>query len=237
MEILAVVSFLGIWVSLALLVISLIKKKNRKKWASTMGICIVVFLFAATIHGMELNKVDSTDSSDSDTPPAQSAHEIEDQSQQADTEPVEEPEDEQNQGNAIGIDGTVSADCFDLSIVDVKWTTALETSLGTITPDDAEKGLLCIIFSAKNTTDSVQNVASIGFNAYADWKKVIPKVVVGGIDDAVVFVGAVSPGMEIVGHVVWELPLDWEEFQTSYIDAGTAVDSKQHFVIKKSDIE
>ena len=28
---------------------------------------------------------------------------------------------------------------------------------------------------------------------------------------------AVSPGMEIVGHVVWELPLDWEEFQTSYM--------------------
>lgn len=141
------------------------------------------------------------------------------------------------ENNTVGIEGVLSADCFDLSVVDVKWTTALETSLGTITPDDAEKGLLCIIFSAKNTTDSVQNVASIGFNAYADGKKVIPKVVVGGIDDAVVFVGAVSPGMEIVGHVVWELPLDWEEFQTSYIDAGTAVDSKQHFVIKKSDIE
>lgn len=138
--------------------------------------------------------------------------------------------------NSVGLDGVVSADCFDLSIVDVKWTTALETSLGTITPDDASKGLLCIIFSAKNTTDSVQNVASIGFNAYADGEKVIPKAVVGSIDDAVVFVGAVSPGMEIVGHVVWELSADWDEFQTSYIDAGTARDSKQHFIFSKSDI-
>ena len=66
--------------------------------------------------------------------------------------------------------------------------------------------------------------------------KVIPTVVVGSIDDAVVFVGAVSPGMEIVGHVVWELPSDWDEFQTSYIDSGTARDSKQHFTIHREDI-
>lgn len=139
-------------------------------------------------------------------------------------------------GNSVGINGTLNADCFDISIVDVKWSNALETSIGTITPDEDDKGLLCIIFSAKNTTDSVQNVASIGFNAYADGTKVLPKVVVGTVDDAVVFVGAVSSGMEIVGHVVWELPNDWEEFQTSYIDAGTARDSKQHFIIYKDDI-
>ena len=139
--------------------------------------------------------------------------------------------------NSVGLDGVVNADCFDLSIVDVKWTTALETSLGTINPDDSSKGLLCIIFSAKNTTESVQNVAGIGFNAYVDGTKVIPKTVVGSIDDAVVFVGAVSPGMEIVGHVVWELPSDWTEFQTSYIDAGTARDSKQHFIINRDFFE
>ena len=138
--------------------------------------------------------------------------------------------------NSVGINGTLNADCFDISIVDVKWSNALETSIGTITPDEDDKGLLCIIFSAKNTTDSVQNVASIGFNAYADGTKVLPKVVVGTVDDAVVFVGAVSSGMDIVGHVVWELPNDWEEFQTSYIDAGTARDSKQHFIIYKDDI-
>ena len=138
--------------------------------------------------------------------------------------------------NSVGIDGTLNADRFDLSIVDIKWTTALETSLGTIEPEDSGKGLLCVIFSAKNTTENVQNVANIGFNAYADGRKVLPKVVVGTVDDAVVFVGAVSPGMEIVGHVVWELPDDWEEFQTSYIDLGSARDSKQHFTIHREDI-
>lgn len=161
--------------------------------------------------------------------PSNAGSDIPPQSTATQTSPVDE--------NSVGLDGVVSADCFDLSIVDVKWTTALETSLGTIEPDDASNGLLCIIFSAKNTTDSVQNVASIGFNAYADGKKVIPKVVVGSIDDAVVFVGAVSPGMEIVGHVVWELPSDWEEFQTSYIDSGTARDSKQHFTISRDFFE
>lgn len=138
--------------------------------------------------------------------------------------------------NSVGIDATLNADRFDLSIVDIKWTTALETSLGTIEPEDSGKGLLCVIFSAKNTTENVQNVANIGFNAYADGRKVLPKVVVGTVDDAVVFVGAVSPGMEIVGHVVWELPDDWEEFQTSYIDLGSARDSKQHFTIHREDI-
>lgn len=161
--------------------------------------------------------------------PSNAGSDIPPQSTDTQTSPVDK--------NSVGLDGVVSADCFDISIVDVKWTTALETSLGTIEPDDASNGLLCIIFSAKNTTDSVQNVASIGFNAYADGKKVIPKVVVGSIDDAVVFVGAVSPGMEIVGHVVWELPSDWEEFQTSYIDSGTARDSKQHFTISRDFFE
>lgn len=195
------------------------KRGRRIKGNVTFAAVIVVAIIAAvslTFGG----RSGRPSNAGSDIPP---------QSTATQTSPVDE--------NSVGLDGVVSADCFDISIVDVKWTTALETSLGTIEPDDASNGLLCIIFSAKNTTDSVQNVASIGFNAYTDGKKVIPKVVVGSIDDAVVFVGAVSPGMEIVGHVVWELPSDWEEFQTSYIDSGTARDSKQHFTISRDFFE
>lgn len=195
------------------------KRGRRIKGNVTFAAVIVVAIIAAvslTFGG----RSGRPSNAGSDIPP---------QSTATQTSPVDE--------NSVGLDGVVSADCFDISIVDVKWTTALETSLGTIEPDDASNGLLCIIFSAKNTTDSVQNVASIGFNAYTDGKKVIPKVVVGSIDDAVVFVGAVSPGMEIVGHVVWELPSDWEEFQTSYIDSRTARDSKQHFTISRDFFE
>lgn len=137
---------------------------------------------------------------------------------------------------SVGIDGTIHGDCFDISIADIKWTNTLETSIGTVTPEDTEKSLLCITFLAKNITDSTENVANIGFNAYVDGKKVLPKVVVGSVDGAMVFVGAVSSGMELVGFSVWELPTDWKEFQTSYIDAGTAVESEQYFVISREDI-
>ena len=81
-----------------------------------------------------------------------------------------------------------------------------------------------------------KNVASAGFNAYVDGKKILPRVVVGSVNDKMVFVGAVSSGMELVGYSVWELPTDWKEFQTSYIDAGTALESEQHFLICKEDI-
>lgn len=141
---------------------------------------------------------------------------------------------------SVGLNGTVKGDHFDLSIVDVKCTDALENLIGTITttvtPEGKDKTLLCVTFSAKNTTDSTQNVANAGFNAYADGKKVLPKAVSGKIDDAMPFVGAVSSGMEMVGYSVWELPKDWQEFKTSYIDAGTGVESKQHFVIHREDI-
>lgn len=138
---------------------------------------------------------------------------------------------------SVGLDGTVVGDCFDLSIVDVKWTDALQTSIATVTPQKEGTKLLCIIFSAKNTTDSTQNVANACFNAYVDGAKVLPNVVLGNIDDAMVLVGAVSPEMEMIGYSVWELPEDWQEFQASYIDAGTGVESKQHFVIHREDIK
>ena len=211
--ILGLLSILGFFVSFLLFVVAFLRKKAKKKWAINMAVFFAVFLFAISWPSEQANTENNTSSQPAD-----------------DSKQLETTE------QSVGIDGVLKGDCFDISVVDIKWTDALETSLGTIEPDDASNGLLCIIFSAKNTMDSVQNVASIGFNAYADGKKVIPKVVVGSIDDAVVFVGAVSPGMEIVGHVVWELPSDWDEFQTSYIDAGTAVESKQHFVICKEDI-
>lgn len=136
----------------------------------------------------------------------------------------------------IGLDGTLHAEDFDISIKDIKWTDALETSVGTFTPDEEGKKLLCIIFSAKNTTDTTQNVANANFNAYIDGKKILPKVVTGYIDEAVVLVGAVSSGMEMVGYSVWELPENWEEFQTSYI-SGLGIESKQHFVFHREDIQ
>lgn len=217
--ILGIAAVLGFVVSLIFLVLSIARRRNdKKKWIINLIICLAVFLFCVSIPTPPTDDIEDREQSGNP-----------EQSEQAIPNASEDPK-------AVGIDGTVDADCFDISIVDIKWTAELETSLGTITPDDPNNGLLCIIFSAKNTTDDIQNVASVGFNSYVDGTKTIPKVVVGSIDNAIVFVGAVSPSMEIIGHVVWELPNNWEEFQTSYIDSGTAIDSEQYFMIQKSDI-
>lgn len=228
--ILGLASILGFFVSLVLLIVSVVRKRNeKKKWMINLIACFAVFLFCVSMP---------TASTDNDEIKQQSTNQEQQDSmsvqhEQTQASASEEPEAD---SSIVGIDGTLSTDCFDISIVDAKWTTELSTSLGSIKPDDPKKGLLCVIFSAKNTTDSVKNVADSGFNAYVDGTKVIPKVALGKIDDAIVFVGAVSPGMDIVGHVVWELPLDWNEFQTSYIDSSTAKDSEQRFMVTKGDL-
>lgn len=135
--------------------------------------------------------------------------------------------------NSVGLDGTISGDCFDISIVDVKWTDALETSLYTVTPEKDGNKLLCLIFSAKNTTDETYNLGS--FNAYVDKQATLPTSVIGGIDDAMIFVGAVASGMEMRAYSVWELPGDWEEFQLNYFES-TGPECQQYFILHQDDI-
>lgn len=215
--VLGILSVVGILLSLILLVVAIIKKTNNKKrFGISLIACFLVFLFAVSLPEEDTSPV-VTDNI----------------SQNVDPQPVQTEEIDEG---SIGANEILSTDSFDISIVDMKWTNALETSLGTIEPDSTDKGLLCIIFSARNKTDDEQNVAGISLNSYVDGTKVLPKVVAGSIDDAIVFVGAVSPGMEIVGHVVWELPNDWAEFQASYIDDATLRNSEQHFTIYKNDI-
>ncbi len=140
----------------------------------------------------------------------------------------------QDAGDGVfGFRDTLSADYFDLSILDAKWTDSLETEIGIYAPEKDGAKLLCLIFSAKNTADEMKNLGM--FNAYVDGKAVLPTVVAGGIDDAMVFVGAVASGMEMDAYSVWELPNDWEEFQIYYLEADGS-SGEQHFVIHRSDI-
>lgn len=208
---------------------------KKKTILIVIAVIVVVGIIGAAVGGnssdpsetQENSSVSETNSSQSKDSGGKQGEEV--------SSPVDG---EQTAGDetSIGLDGTLHAEDFDISIKDIKWTDALETSIGTFTPDEEGKKLLCIIFSAKNTTDTTQNVANANFNAYIDGKKVLPKVVTGYIDEAMVLVGAVSSGMEMVGYSVWELPENWEEFQTSYL-SGLGVESKQHFVIHKDDIK
>lgn len=139
---------------------------------------------------------------------------------------------EENQ-NIVGFGGTISGDFFDISIEDAKWTDVLETSLYTVAPEKEGNKLLCLIFSAQNTSNETYNLGA--FNAYVDKQAVLPTVVSGEIDGAMVFVGAVASGMEMKAYSVWELPENWEEFQLNYFEA-TGPECQQYFVIHKEDI-
>lgn len=135
---------------------------------------------------------------------------------------------------AIEIGETMSSKFFDISIVDAKWTNTLETSLGTVEPKENGKKLLCLIFSAKNTVDETKNLGM--FSAYVDKQATLQTTVVGGIDNAMVFVGAVASGMEMKAYVVWEIPEGWKELQLNYYEAS-GQECQQHFVIHPEDIK
>lgn len=141
-----------------------------------------------------------------------------------------------NNGKSVGINGTISNDYFDISIVSAKWTDTLETSTIPVTPTIEGHKLLCLTFSATNKTDSTKNVFP-NFDAYVDGRNARQSVALGRVDDEMAFAGAVAFGMTHIGYVIWELPENWSEFQTSYIDARLGGESAQHFVIHPEDIK
>lgn len=153
------------------------------------------------------------------------------------TNPLPTPEIAENDDTVVGFEGTISGKYFDISILDAKWTDALEVDgVGvpmTVTPQKDGTKLLCLIFSAKNTAEEIENLGM--FNAYVDKQTVLPTTFLGKVDDAIVFVGAVESGMEMKAYQVWELPENWEEFQLKYFEA-TGPECAQHFVIHPEDI-
>lgn len=134
--------------------------------------------------------------------------------------------------NHDGSYGAINGKYYNLSVVDVKWTDKLESSLYTVTPKEDGTKLLCLIFSCKNTTDDLKNLG--GLRAYADGKAVLPTSILGKIDDAVAFVGSIHGGMEMRTYSIWELPENCETFQLYYYEADGSEDN-QNVVIHLKD--
>lgn len=153
------------------------------------------------------------------------------------TNPVSTPEITEKDDAVVGFNGTISGEYFDISILDAKWTDALELDMGgvpiTATPQKEGTKLLCLIFSAKNTTEETENTGM--FNAYVDQQAILPTALLGNVDDALVFTGAVASGMEMKAYQVWELPESWEELQLNYFEAKGS-ECAQYFVIHPEDI-
>lgn len=151
--------------------------------------------------------------------------------------PVGQQGDENNA--IVGMNGTLKTQKFEISISEAEVTASVVSNMGVDVETKAGEGktFLHITFTAKNITDSTENIVNAGFNAYVDGVKVAPSSVVGKIDGVMPLVGAVSAGMEIKGYAVWELPETWTEFQTSYIESSTGVNSEQHFIIYRNDMQ
>jgi len=137
-----------------------------------------------------------------------------------------------NSGSNTGSYGSINGTYFDISVIDLKWTDALETSLYTVTPQKDGTKLLCLIFSCKNTTDKLRNLG--GLRAYADGSVVLPATAVGSVDDAIPFVGAVHGGMETQTYSIWELPENCTTFQLYYYEADGS-ENNQNILIDLKD--
>lgn len=129
--------------------------------------------------------------------------------------------------------GTINGKYFDISVTDVKWTDSLETSLGRVTPQNDGTKLLCLIFSAQNTTGELKNLG--GLRAYADSKLVSPTAMIGKIGDATAFAGAAHGGTEMQTYSIFELPENSTTFQLYYYEADGA-ENDQNIVLHLEDI-
>lgn len=174
--------------------------------------------------------------------PSEAASVIDDQGEKP-TQPAETSQPPQETSkpdiNVVGIDGTLNTQKFNLSISKIEVVEAITADMGIDVETTAGEGkvLLHVTFVAKNITDETENIMHMGFNAYIDGQKVVPLASIAGkVDEIMPLFGAVSAGKEMEGYVVWEVPEDWQEFQTSYIEASTGFDSEQHFVIYRDDV-
>lgn len=193
---------------------------------------LIVLLNVFAESGEDGNKNESSSNSthqqsESDNPKIDSSKESSQQPSLDETEKSDASE------NSVGFGGTISSDFFDITLENAKLAESIESPLGTIAPQNEASNLLFLVFSAKNKTEETYNLGSL--NAYADKQSVLPTSVVGQIDGAMPFVGAVASGMEMKAYFVLELSENWEELQLNYFEA-TGPECKQYFVIHAEDI-
>ena len=121
----------------------------------------------------------------------------------------------------ITIHGTLVAENFTFTIVSAELLSSVTLDSGldiTIEPDEGKQFLvLCV--DATNTSDEIRNLGP--FTTYLDNTTILPKNVLGKYGDRMLMVGAVHPGKTMAAYAMYQVPLDWEFFEISYIDALT----------------
>lgn len=121
----------------------------------------------------------------------------------------------------ISIPGTLVAENFSFAIVSAELSASVPLNSGLNINVDAEEGkqflILCI--DATNTSDDIRNLGP--FTAYVDNTTVLPHNVLGKYGDRMLMSGAVHPGKTMNVYVMYQVPMDWEFFEISYMDTLT----------------
>ena len=121
----------------------------------------------------------------------------------------------------ISIPGTLVAENFSFTIVSAELSASVTLNSGMNINVDADEGkqflILCV--DATNTSDDIRNLGS--FTSYVDDTTVLPHNVLGKYGDRILMTGAVHPGKTMNAYVMYQVPMDWEFFEISYIDTLT----------------
>ncbi len=121
----------------------------------------------------------------------------------------------------ISIPGTLVAENFTFTIVSAELSDSVTLDSGVNIAIDADEGkqFLTLCIDATNTSNEVRNLGP--FTTYVDNTTVSPHNVLGKYGDRVLMVGAVHPGKTMSVYAMYQVSMDWEFFEISYIDTLT----------------
>lgn len=125
------------------------------------------------------------------------------------------------EATTISIPGTLVAENFSFNIVSAELSDSVTLDSGVNINIDADEGkqflILCI--DATNTSNDIRNLGPL--TTYLDNTTILPHNVLGKYGDRVLMVGAVHPGKTMNVYAMYQVPMDWEFFEISYIDTLT----------------
>ena len=121
----------------------------------------------------------------------------------------------------ISIPGTLVAENFTFTIVSAELLDSVTLDSGVNITIDADEGkqFLVLCVDATNASSDIRNLGP--FTTYVDNTSVLPHNVLGKYGERALMVGAVHPGKTLATYAMYQVPMDWEFFEISYIDTLT----------------
>lgn len=135
--------------------------------------------------------------------------------------PIDSTTAKPTEATIISIPGTLVAENFTFTIVSAELSDSVTLNSGVNINIDAEDGkqflILCV--DATNTSNDIRNLGP--FTTYVDNTTILPHNVLGKYGDRMLMSGAVHPGKTMNTYVMYQVPMDWNTFEISYMDTLT----------------